>query len=310
MQYAPIALFVYNRPDTLQKVIHALQKNVYAQETDLFIFSDGPKVFADDQKKTDSTRQKVDQVRRYIKTVSGFRSVEVFESEGNKGLGNSIVSGVTKVVDQHGKVIVLEDDIYTSEYFLKYMNDALTVYENDERVISIHGYISPLKAKLPETFFFKGADCWGWATWKRGWDLFSRDSEGMYNQIVERNLIREFNIDNTFRYSDTLRDHAIKKKETWAILWYASAFIHDKYTLYPGRSLVQNIGFDNSGVNCKKTEKFSVKLTTSQIFIEKQDPTDCPEYLAALKKFNIKMKPSTLKRILRKFKVHWGHDKA
>lgn len=306
MQYAPIALFVYNRFDTLQKVIHALQKNVYAQETDLFIFSDGPKVFADDQKRTESTRQKVDQVRRYIKTVSGFRSVEVFESEGNKGLGNSIVSGVTKVVDQHGKVIVLEDDIYTSEYFLKYMNDALTVYENDERVISIHGYVPPVKTKLPETFFFKGADCWGWATWKRGWDLFCRDSEGMYRQIVERNLIREFNIDDTFRYSDTLRDHAIKKRETWAILWYASAFIHDKYTLYPGRSLVQNIGFDNSGVNCKKTNKFSVEMTTSQVFVEKQDPADSPVYLAALKKFNKRLRHSIPKRILRKLKVLLG----
>ena len=169
MSLAPIVLFAYNRLEHLKKTINALQKNILALDSELYIFSDGAK--------NEETLQQINKVREYIKTITGFKSITIIERKENLGLANSIISGVTEIVNKYGKIIVLEDDMVTSRHFLKYMNDALDYYENENRVIGIHGYIYPVKKELPNTFFIKGADCWGWATWKRGWDLFEHDGK-------------------------------------------------------------------------------------------------------------------------------------
>lgn len=155
---APVALFVYNRPWHSRQTIEALQANALARETELYIFSDGPRAEAD--------VKKVEEVRNYLRSVEGFQSVHIVESNVNKGLAKSVIAGVTNVLQTNSNIIVLEDDMVTSAFFLTYMNRALELYKNETDVISIHGYIYPVKEALPETFFLKGADCWGWATWK------------------------------------------------------------------------------------------------------------------------------------------------
>lgn len=237
---APITLFVYNRPDHTQQTVEALQKNELAEQSDLIIFSDGPKLGQED---------KVKQVRDYIKTIKGFKSISIRESDINKGLANSIIDGVTEIVNKYGKVIVLEDDLVTSPYFLKYMNDALELYENEEKVISIHGYIYPVKDELPETFFIKGADCWGWATWRRGWSLFEADGQTLLKELELKRLTNEFDFNGSFAYTQMLKDQISGKNNSWAIRWYASAFLNNMYTLYPAKSLVAHIGFDQ-GTHC------------------------------------------------------------
>ena len=182
MSLAPIALFVYNRLEHLEKTINALQNNILALDSELYIFSDGAK----DEKSS----EQVNKIRKYIKTISEFKKIIVIEREKNLGLANSIISGVTEVINKYGKIIVLEDDMVTSRYFLKYMNEALEYYENEDRVISIHGYIYPVKKELPNTFFMKGADCWGWATWKRGWDLFEHDGKKLLQELEMNYLLK------------------------------------------------------------------------------------------------------------------------
>lgn len=140
---SPIVLFAYNRINHIQQVIKALLRNEYASDSDLIIYSDASK--------NDNTVQEVQCVRQYLSTVSGFKSVKVIERLENFGLAKNIIDGVTSVINQYGKVIVLEDDLVVSPYFLKYMNEALDFYEKEEQVISIHGYIYPVKQKLPET---------------------------------------------------------------------------------------------------------------------------------------------------------------
>src|SRR3989338_4006387 len=164
---APIVLFCYNRPSHTLQVLQALQKNPEAKNSELFIFCDGAK--------NENDLECINDVHKIIDNISGFKNVVVEKSENNKGLAKSIILGVSKIVEKFGRVIVLEDDLVISPYFLQFMNDGLDFYENDDRVISIHGYIYPIKEKLPPTFFIKGADCWGWATWKRGWDLFNEN---------------------------------------------------------------------------------------------------------------------------------------
>lgn len=254
---SPIALFTYNRPYHTRRTIEALQKNALAKHSDLFIFCDGAK--------NDEDFIKVNEVRNYLKTIDGFKSVNIEESHTNKGLSNSIINGVTKIVNRLGRIIVLEDDILVSEYFLDYMNEALDLYESTPEVISISGYIYPIKNKnLPETFFIKGADCWGWATWKRGWNLFNSDATFLMSELKKNNLTNEFDFNDSYPYIKMLQNQIDGKVNSWAIRWYASAFLTNKLTLYPKDSLVLNIGFDNSGEHCGATNVYDSKLSNTK----------------------------------------------
>jgi hypothetical protein len=207
----------------------------------------------------------VDSVRKYLKTITGFKKVTIIEREGNLGLANSIISGVTEIVNRFGRVIVLEDDLVCSPYFLKYMNEALDFYEKEDTVISIHGYVYPVAGKLPETFFLKGADCWGWATWKRGWDLFEPDGKKLLDGLSKRNLRKEFDFNGTFPYTKMLKDQIRGKNNSWAIRWHSSAFLNGKLTLYPGMSLIRNIGTDESGTHSGKTDMYDVAISRDPV---------------------------------------------
>lgn len=261
IQFAPIVLFTYNRLIHTQKVIEALLQNEYASVSDMIIYSDGGK----DEK----TKHEVYLVREYLKSIVGFKSLVIQERTENWGLANNIIDGVTSIVNEYGKVIVLEDDLVVSPYFLKYMNEALDLYEKDEQVISIHGYVYPVRRQLPETFFIKGADCWGWATWKRGWDLFCSDGKALLNEIDKRNLKKEFDFGNSYPYYKMLKQQIEGKNNSWAIRWYASAFLNNKLTLHPCHSLVKQIGMDGSGTHCGKNFLFNVKLIEEPVNVQK-----------------------------------------
>jgi len=259
---APIALFVYNRLEHTKKTIDSLRDNYLAECSELHIFSDGPR---NDSIEDES---RVCKLRKYIHSIQGFKIVHIYESRSNLGLATSIISGVTDIVNRYGSVIVIEDDLITSKYFLTFMNEGLGYYAKDDRVISIHGYVYPCKESLPPSFFLKGADCWGWATWKRGWNLFEADGTKLLNEITAKNLKEEFNFGNSYDYVGMLERQIAGKINSWAIRWYASAFIKNKLTLYPGKTLVQNIGFDGSGTHCANIETYFDNLHQDKLNIE------------------------------------------
>ncbi len=254
---APIALFVYNRPWHARQTVEALQRNSLAGQSDLFIFSDAPK--------RPDAAEAVRQVRDYIRTISGFKSLQIIERPHNFGLAKSIIEGATCLSEQFGRFIVLEDDIVTSPHFLAYMNDALERYADDERVISIHAYVYPVARALPEAFFLPGADCWGWASWRRGWKLFNPDGQFLLDELRRRKLTGAFDFNGAYPYSKMLEGQIKGTNDSWAVRWYASAFLAGKLTLYPGRSLVNNIGNDSSGTHCGDSHSFDAALSKTPI---------------------------------------------
>jgi hypothetical protein len=241
MTLSPVALFTYNRPDHTRKTVEALQQNKLSAQTDLFVFSDGPK--------DDVSESRINEVRNYLKNIKHFKSVNIIERKSNTGLAANILAGVDQILSAFETVIVLEDDLVTSPFFLEFMNEGLSIYEHDINVISIHGYLPPVSEKLPNTFFLRGADCWGWATWKRGWNLFQPDGSALLKGIIESGQTRQFEFDGSYPFVQMLMDQIAGKTNSWAIRWYASAFLANKYTLYPGKSLLSNIGGDGSGTN-------------------------------------------------------------
>jgi len=252
MRLAPVVLFVYNRPWHTQQTIEALQNNELAKESELFIYSDAAK--------NEQAAAKVDEVREYIKTIDGFKNITIVERDKNWGLANSIIDGVTDIVNQYGRIIVMEDDLVTSPYFLTYMNQGLETYQDEEKVASIHGYIYPIN-DLPETFFIRGADCWGWATWQRAWDIFEPNGQKLLDELNSKKLQKEADFNNSYSFTKMLTNQINGKNNSWAVRWYMSAFLQDMLTLYPGKSYVQNIGFDDMGTHCKTaTDLFSIEL--------------------------------------------------
>ncbi len=293
MNYAPVCLFVYNRPEHTKKTIDYLLKNKEQKETDLFIFSD--------YAKNESHLSSVRKVREIIRNINGFKNIEIIERESNLGLANSIISGVTQVVNKYGKVIVLEDDLITSPFFLQYMNRALDIYSDESKVASIHGYNYPLNVELPETFFLKGADCWGWATWKNKWQHFNPNAQELLNEIKAKSLTKEFDLNNSFPYVKMLEDQVSGAIDSWAIRWLASTFLKDMYTLYPKNTLVINIGMDNTGIHCSKTDVFFSEFSNKPIEVIKRPIERDDKAFFTLVNFFYKEK-SFLTKIKRKIK--------
>lgn len=238
---APVALFAYRRADHLERTLASLRLCPEAAETHVVVFSDGPKGPDD--------HVAVRAVREVLASVPGFASVRVVEREGNMGLARNVISGVSAVLDEWPEVIVLEDDMVVSPDFLAYMNEALELYADEPRVVSIHGYVYPTEDPLPDYFFLRGADCWGWATWRRGWAVFEEDGAGLLARLESAHLQREFDMEGSFPYTQMLKDQIAGRNDSWAVRWYASAFLAGGLTLYPGRSLVENIGLDGSGTH-------------------------------------------------------------
>ena len=260
--HAPVALFAYARQDHLRLTVESLLHNPECSSTPLYVFCDGPRN-ADAKEQTDA-------VRTYVDTLQGFASVTRIYRDSNRGLAQSIISGVGEVVARHGSVIVMEDDLVVSPHFLAYMNQGLALYRDEPRVASIHGYSYPVEEALPETFFLRGADCWGWATWERAWQHFEPDGQKLLDALRAQKLTRVFDMGGAYPFTRMLSNQIKGKNNSWAVRWHASCFLANMLTLYPGKSVVNNIGVDGSGTHCAPTDHFSQILQIDRVRVERQ----------------------------------------
>jgi hypothetical protein len=266
----PVALFVYNRAEHTRKTIEALVRNPEAIKTPLIVYADAPK--------KEEHVEGVRAVREYIRTIQSFRSLEIVERKSNFGLSRSIVSGVTETLAAFGRVIVMEDDLVCAPAFLSYMNQALALYESEPQVASIHGYRYPVKGDLPQSFFLKGADCWGWATWRHQWVHYEEDGKKLLQCIHDRLLEVQFDLYYFQSLVGMLKAQIEGRNDSWAIRWIASAFLLDKLTLYPGTSLIRNIGFDDTGTHCGASNIFDLELDQAKsITLIKTEPAENPD---------------------------------
>lgn len=249
---APIIVFCYNRPDHLEQTLDALSRNELADQSTLYIYCDGPKEGASDE-----MQKKIADVRQVARKRQWCKEVHVVEREHNVGLMSNIVGAVTEIVNQYGRVITMEDDIITSKGYLRFMNEALELYKDDEQVMHVSGYMWPHKYKLPNTFFYEvpypGG---GWATWQRAWQHYTNDVQSLYNYWCTR--WDEFNKFGDNYLQKQLEANYQGTMKTWFIKWHAVMLQRGALTLYPGQSLTNNIGFDDQATNCYTTTKFDV----------------------------------------------------
>lgn len=262
-ELAPIVLFVYNRPWHTEQTLEALAKNEGAGQSILYVFADGPKPGA-----TDEDLEKINKTRALIRRQSWCKQLIVNESDHNKGLANSVIEGVTQVVNQHGRVIVLEDDIITSPYFLKFLNEGLEMYQESKNVIAINSYMFPIQTDRVDTFLSPLAtSTWGWATWADRWACFEKDPAE--KELIQSNpfLRSRFNLAD-YNYAGMLDN-----KNSWGIRWYYSAFVRNSVGLFPTRSLCRNIGFDEEATHTHQSIA-QQDVFSREIVLDKKDKVD------------------------------------
>ena len=249
---APVVVFSYNRPDHLRRTLEALVKNKLAEQSMLYIYCDGAK-----QDATEEQRRRVVENRNVAHAISGFKEIHVVERLQNVGLKDNIIGAVTEIVNQYGRVITLEDDVVTSVGFLKFMNEALELYANEDEVMHVSAYMYPHKSRLPDTFFYPvpypGG---GWATWERAWVKYNDDAQALFDYWYDKWDV--FDIFGGDYLSKQLKGNCDGTMRTWFVKWYAVMRKRNALTLYPGSSLTNNIGFDDLGTNCYTSTKFDV----------------------------------------------------
>jgi len=242
---APICLFVYSRLNETKITIESLQNNILASESQLFIFSDGAK--------NSDFIEDVQAVREYIRTIHSFANVTIYESVIHLGLANSIISGVTKIVDTFHRVIVLEDDLILATNFLSFMNQALAFYEEDKRILSISGYSFQLK--YPHNYnydvaFSIRASSWGWAIWKDRWEVIDWEVKS-YKSFQHDFLKRcKFNRGGS-DLSHMLDKQKSGKINSWAIRFCYHQYINNLVDVFPTKSKVTNNGFGENATHSR-----------------------------------------------------------
>lgn len=252
--FAPVIIFAFNRPNALKNTVQSLLQNEEAKKSDLYIFVDGPRT----NKPGES--EKVHAVQMYANSIKGFKSVNCFFSIKNKGLGDSIIQGVTQIINKYGKAIVLEDDLVFASNFLAYMNQGLDKYKDEKQVFSICGYSN--KVKIPkgykyDTYFCTRSSSWGWGTWADRWnsvDWALKDWD-KYSKLGK--AFNKWGGSDCFRMLRSVKEGW---GNSWAIRFCFSQFLQNKFSLFPIISKVKNNGFDGEGTNCKKWSRFKYEF--------------------------------------------------
>lgn len=289
---APIVLFVYNRPWHTRQTVEALQKNELAQASELFIYSDASKDIED--------QASVQKVRKYLQAIDGFKKVTIIERDKNWGLADSIIDGVTDIVNRYGKIIVLEDDLVSSPYFLKFMNEALEFYKDEKKVWHISGWNYPIALDgLDDVFLWRVMNCWGWATWIDRWSHYEKNIEKVMMDFSLEDIER-FNIDGHMDLWSQVVANKEGKMNTWAIFWYATIFKKNGLCLNPVKKFVENIGIDGSGSNCDTEDIYRSELSGKRDIQFETEIIESTLFLRRIKQFLQAQQKSYLVRIVNK----------
>ena len=250
-KYAPVAVFVYNRPEHAEKALNALGKAMGASNTDVYVFSDGAKGEKD--------REAVRETRNVLNKVKQnccFHSFHVTERTQNMGLAVSVITGVSEIINRYGSIIVVEDDLIVQEGLLNFLNEALEYYKQDRRIWSVSGYtieLDVLKRYPKDVYFGYRGSSYAWATWKSRWRMCDWDMRSYkwfrYNPF-QRALFNR----GGAGMSGMLDAQMMGSLDSWAIRWYYSQFKKNMYTVFASKSLVECIGYDGSGTHCGKVD--------------------------------------------------------
>ncbi|MBL0257978.1 MAG: glycosyltransferase [Bacteroidetes bacterium] len=267
MKTIPLVLFTYNRPDLLRQTLESLAKNTIAMQTDMIVFSDGPKPDA-----TTIQQEKIREVRTILREKNWCKSITIIEAPENNGLAKSVIEGVSMVLSKHEKVIVIEDDILLSAFFLQYMNDSLNHYESNSKVFAVGAWTYFTRSDFNnETFFLRYPDSIAWGTFKRSWDLFEYDAKNLQEKLIATKRMSAFNGFRNLKYFEPMLQSFIDGKiDSWAIRWTATSILHQGLSVFPPVSMVKHMGFSSDGTH-ERMADYNADLVLAHTAVSKMN---------------------------------------
>ena len=255
MNYSPVAIFCYNRPEKLNNLVNSLKQSKESKETILYFFVDIPK---------DGRNITTENILNFIDLIDGFKEIKVIVRNENFGLAKNILNGIDFVFQNNDTIICLEDDLVVSDNFLNYMNNSLSIYKEEKKVWHINGWTYPqIRIFKSKVVIGRLMNSWGWATWSDRWSNHTNRSKNLISSNNKK-IRRRFNFFGLSNWEQQLIDNDRGKINSWAIFWYQTIFLNNGFTVYPTRSHVFNDGMDGSGTNSGITKLFNVKLSKSE----------------------------------------------
>ena len=294
--WAPIALFIYKRPDHTRRTIMQLQSCVGFDESPIYVFADGPRQSRD--------IPAIQATRSEARRLLGDRAV-FMERETNAGVDISVIAGVTELCERYGRVVAVEDDLVVSRHFLEFLNAGLTKYENEPRLMQVCGHMFdvPILRDSRDAVFLPMISSWGWATWKRAWDLYDPAAHGWTERLRDKRERKRFDLDGNFGYATMLSRQMRCAVPAWDIRWYYSLFVRDGLAVYPPQTLVLNEGFDGTGTHGRLSLPVrQARLTENVAFEFPTQVAESPEkdgVFAAIGSFRSGSAPNRLKAAVR-----------
>lgn len=243
MKSAPIAIFAFRRLDLLKQTLRALEACHGFGASPLVVFSDAARAGIPGE------AGQVEKLRVWLRAWCATQGAELVEAPVNLGLRASITAGVSQVVERSGRVIVVEDDIVVSPWFLNYMNSALEAGEQHPSVYQVSGYFVPHRRALPTLGLLRVPTCWGWGTWRRAWRCYDDDAAALLAKIRQCDT-HAFDLNGSYNHLEALQRNVEGTMNTWYVRWYASVYLKRGLTVYPATSMTRNIGYRGDGTNC------------------------------------------------------------
>ncbi|HCN84408.1 MAG TPA: hemolytic protein HlpA-like protein [Sphingobacteriaceae bacterium] len=274
----PIALVVFNRPETTKKVLQAIRT---VKPKQLFIIADAPREDSEQDIINCSATKKVIE-----DGVDWDCQLHKIYAQKNLGCGRGPSSGITKVFEKVDKCIILEDDCLPERSFFFFCEELLNKYYSDSRIMMISGNHHLFKKYSfdYDYFFSRHTQTWGWATWKRAWDLYDYEMSLWPEVKKSKWLDRILGDKLSVRYWEKLFDKCYyeKSRDYWDFQWTFTCWSQNGLNIIPDKNLVTNIGFgESSGTHFSDITSPFANLPTYAMSFPLKHPTTFIQNLEA-----------------------------
>lgn len=272
MKFAPILIFVYNRPSHLLNLLKSLSLNLNIKKHDVYFFCDGPKNLGD--------KLKINLIKKIINSFKKkIKIKKIFLHKKNFGLAENIIFGVTTILKFKPYCIILEDDLELNSMTISFLNHYLKVFKKQNKIgsVSAHSYINHLKIfNSQEYYLTRRHSSWCWGTWARVWNNIKWDSID-YNSHFSNNLKKKLFSQGGNDLNLLLWGQYRKFINSWAIRFNYFCSKNNLLSFQPRYSMIKNRGRDFSGTH----EKFSFsKITNIEYFPKLQKKIYLNKYLS------------------------------
>ncbi|GAA4437988.1 hemolytic protein HlpA [Pontibacter saemangeumensis] len=267
--HTPVLLILFNRAHTTQKVFERIRQ---VKPQKLYVAADGPRPHV----ATDSER--CEETRRIVEQVDWECEVKTLFHADNLGCGIGPSKAITWLFEHEETGIILEDDCVPSRSFFWYCQEVLERYRHDTRVMHVSGnnYLNGWRRDSDYSYYFSDkVNAWGWATWRRAWQLFDYNIPS-YPELKEKGYLSGIflnKFEEAYRLSkleDTFAN--IAKGDVWDYQWEFTVYSNSGLCVIPEVNLVRNIGFGEDATHTFNMHDKSAFVSEQEISIPLRHP--------------------------------------